>query len=70
MTDEDIDKVLLSGGTALMIDPGDSVLITFAGRFSMQQLDCVKVHLERAFPGVTFALIDGVVAIASYRPVG
>jgi hypothetical protein len=54
-------------GTALVIRPGDRVLIGFSERYTAEQAAHVQGQLREHLPGVKVAFIGPVTAMAVYR---
>ena len=49
---------------ALVIDPGDRVLITLKGKTSQEDADDIEARLQDAFPDATFVVVRGVDQVA------
>ncbi len=50
----------LLAARALVVKPGDRMLLVFDRSLSMQQVDEVEAALRERFPDVTFAFVDNV----------
>lgn len=54
----------------LVVHPGDTLIVGFASRLTMQQVDQVTHRLGGRIPGVDVIVLDQVRQLAVYRPEG
>lgn len=61
-------RVLDGVSSALVLRPGDTLVVAFNRRLTLAELDELREQIETELPGIKGAIFDDAAQIAAYRP--